>query len=120
MQLEPDIERVLWNKLIIAVGCNAASALLRLPLGSFASLRGTSLGLMADGAMAECAAVMSRLGVTVEGDPVKRLEEIAASAPGNFPSMLQDLLSERPTEIDSINGAVARYGENVRGYNTHQ
>lgn len=110
-QLDADIDRLIWNKLIIAVGCNAIAALCRIPLGAFSAIAGTELGRLVGEATAECAGVMEAKGIPLDGDPVRRLEELALSSPGNHPSMLQDVLRRQSTEVDFINGAVVREAE---------
>jgi ketopantoate reductase len=48
-------------------------------------------------------------GITFEVDFMQQINETFAPSP-NIASMLQDLRRGRPTEIDYMNGAVARLG----------
>ena len=59
----------------------------------------------------ECLAVAGRCGVRVPGDAWQAVERIAQSMPGQLSSTAQDLARGKPTEIDHLNGFVARRGE---------
>ena len=43
-------------------------------------------------------------------DPLAVIDEAVTHAPGHRPSMLQDVLARRPTEIDVLNGGIVRGG----------
>jgi 2-dehydropantoate 2-reductase len=61
--------------------------------------------------MEEGLAVARAEGVTLEKDP-REMVRYAANAPGKHnASMLQDVLASRQTEVDFMNGAIARLGE---------
>ncbi|MFI5087320.1 MAG: ketopantoate reductase C-terminal domain-containing protein [Terriglobales bacterium] len=58
-------------------------------------------GLFLDSSLANA------LGITLDGDP-KALVKKAAHPPGKHKaSMVQDILAERPTEVDFMNGAIS-------------
>jgi 2-dehydropantoate 2-reductase len=66
-------------------------------------------------AMKEGMAVGRAKGITFRyDDPVKKLKEIVSGAPMNRCSMLQDLDRGKRTEIDYINGAVVKLGEELK------
>ncbi len=46
-------------------------------------------------------------------DPAARAREVAQATAQNLSSMFQDILRGAPTEIEAINGAVVREGEQV-------
>jgi 2-dehydropantoate 2-reductase len=56
-------------------------------------------------------AVAAALGITLDSDPDKLLDFGREKAYQHPPSMLTDVLNKRPTEIDELNGGIARYGE---------
>jgi 2-dehydropantoate 2-reductase len=104
-----DVQALLWSKLIVNVGINALTALLRVPNGALAEIPECA-SLMAQ-AVAEAVAVARALGVRLPDDaPLEKVRQVCAMTAGNRSSMLQDTLMGRPTEIDVINGAVVRKG----------
>jgi 2-dehydropantoate 2-reductase len=57
--------------------------------------------------------VAKALGITLHGDAREMIAE-GASAPGKRnASMLQDIVTQRRTEVDFINGAIADCGERL-------
>jgi 2-dehydropantoate 2-reductase len=44
-------------------------------------------------------------------DPMRRVMEVCEATAANIASMLQDVLKERETEVDAINGAIVQEGE---------
>ncbi len=55
--------------------------------------------------------VAAALGIEMEKDPARMLEETIEVALDHKPSMLQDVLAGRSTEIDQLNGGIVRFGE---------
>ena len=58
------------------------------------------------GLAAEGCAVARALGITLDDDPLAVIDEAVTYA--HRPSMLQDVLARRPTEIDVLNGGIVR------------
>jgi 2-dehydropantoate 2-reductase len=107
--LSDDLESLVWGKLVVNAGINALTALLRVPNGALAE-SAEATALLA-GAVAEAAAVARARGTPLPyADPLAHTLEVARATGANRSSMLQDVLRGSPTEIDAINGAVAREG----------
>ncbi len=59
--------------------------------------------------VAEGRAVAGALGITLDGDPMELIDDAARHAAGHQPSMLQDVLARRPTEIGVLNEGIVRH-----------
>jgi 2-dehydropantoate 2-reductase len=98
-----------WTKLIFNASTNPVGALTLLHHG--AATRFTPTGTLFEDLIAEGEAVARALGIELHGDPRDMVQK-GASAPGKHrASMLQDVLAKRQTEVDFMNGAIARWGE---------
>lgn len=108
-EISDDVESLVWGKLLVNVGINALTALLRVPNGALAELP-TARSLLS-AAVEEAAAVARARGVRLPyADPVAHVLEVARATGANRSSTLQDLLRGAPSEISTINGAVVREG----------
>ena len=107
-QAREDIQAVLWEKLVINVGINPLTALLRVPNGVLLQL--PEAWEVAVAAGREAQAVAQAAGLTLSGDPAARLRQVCADTAANRSSMLQDILAGRPTEIEALNAQVATQG----------
>lgn len=107
--LAEDVQSLLWGKLAVNCGINALTALLRLPNGELLA-RADAEELMLRAAR-ECAEVARAEGIILPyADPAARVRAVANATAANRSSMFQDVLRDAPTEIEAINGAVAREG----------
>jgi 2-dehydropantoate 2-reductase len=98
---------LLWSKLIINVGINALTGLTRIHNGRLIEHEGTRTVMKM--AVEEAARVAEALGVRLLYDhPVEKVAGVCEATAGNIASMLQDVLKEKRTEIEQINGAVVR------------
>lgn len=107
-----DLVGLLWTKLIVNVGINALTALLKVPNGELLSDK-SAHELMHEAvreALLVCRVKKIRL---LHEDPIKKVEQVAEFTATNKSSMLQDVLKGSVTEIDFINGAVADQAEKV-------
>jgi 2-dehydropantoate 2-reductase len=114
----PDLLPAQWSKLIFNATVNTVAALTDLPhVSAFARVDDpTALGLLVRDLMDEGKAVAAAAGVDLHEDPwemnvhaVRRGEtEAAAGAYAHVPSMLDDVRSRRPTEVDFITGSLVR------------
>lgn len=101
------IETELWTKMVMNCAYNAISALTRARYGrliQFAPVRA-----VAERAIAETVAVARADGVSLsESAMVEAALQLGEKMSGATSSTAQDIARGRPTEIDSLNGYVAR------------
>ena len=105
------IHNLVWEKLLINVGINALTALTGLKNGQLLDFPET-LRLM-ESLVSEAVEVAQRKGIRMEGNPIEKVKTIAEVTRENRSSMGQDFDHRRRTEIDVINGAVAREAERL-------
>ncbi len=104
-----DIQTRLWEKLFVNVGINGLTGVYNRTNGQLltsCAARGKLKGLVR-----EAENVAKAMGIAIEGDPVAATLTVCKRTSRNISSMLQDIRSRRPTEIDAINGAVSRLGK---------
>jgi 2-dehydropantoate 2-reductase len=105
-----NVSDLIWGKLIINVGINALTAITRLKNGRLPEVPGTRLVLRE--AVKEAVAVAAAKNIQLPyPDPLGRVMQVCEATAGNIASMLQDVLKEKETEVDAINGAIVREGE---------
>ena len=107
-QVSGNVRGALWAKLVINCAYNALSAITQQPYGWLVQQDGAS-AVIAD-LVAECQAVAQADGVRMDGDVHAAVRGIAQSMPGQLSSTAQDLARGRPSEIEHLNGYVARRG----------
>lgn len=106
-----NVRGALWMKLILNSAYNAISAIAQLPYGQCVGSPGIA-EVMWD-VVKECLAVAKAEGVTVQGDVEAAVRKIAETLPAQYSSTAQDIMRGKPTEIDYLNGFVARRGEHL-------
>lgn len=110
--LTKDIKALLWSKLIINVGINALTAITRLNNGRLIEFDGTRKIL--EEAVNEAIKVAKKKRIRlIYDDPLSKVEAVCEATANNVSSMLQDVLKQRRTEIDFINGAVVRQAQGL-------
>ncbi len=108
-EVRADVDVVVWTKLAMAVPMNSLAALTRLEMGGVVDDAG--LDELRRRMASEIVAVGQARGVDLDLEATLRAgEETYAAARGHLPSMLQDVLAGRPTEIDAMAGEVVREG----------
>jgi len=100
-----------WTKVVFNAATSPLAALTGLTVGPVC----TDPGLRAevDRLIAEALAVCAAAGIVLTRDPAEAVDEAIREAYGHKPSMLQDVLAARPTEIDVLNGGIAAEGRRV-------
>jgi 2-dehydropantoate 2-reductase len=104
------VNDLIWGKLIVNVGINPLTAITRVKNGRLPDLPGTRM--IMEEAVKEAVSVARAKGIDLPyPDPLARVIEVCHATAGNVASMLQDVLKQRQTEIDAINGAIVREGK---------
>jgi len=112
VKISPDVMAELWSKLMVNCAYNAISGLAQQPYGEMAKL--ATIRELQRAVVAEVVAVAAADGVDL---PLERalaaMEGIAAAMPGQHSSTAQDMARGKPSEIDHLNGFVARRGREL-------
>ena len=98
-----------WTKLIFNSASNAMAALTRLPHG--VACDQTGVRKVMSELVKEGVAVADALGITLDSDPDELIDYGREKAYHHPPSMLQDVLAQRLTEVDALNGGIAQLGQ---------
>ena len=105
-----DVQRMVWEKLIMNVTFSGTTCATGLTIGE----------VMADpnawGVALSCAkeaiAVADAIGVKMEvGNPIEHIKKLGSKIPNARPSMLLDYNAGRRGEVDAINGSIPRLGK---------
>ncbi|KPK42133.1 MAG: hypothetical protein AMJ78_03495 [Omnitrophica WOR_2 bacterium SM23_29] len=111
-KVSDNIKEIIWSKLIINVGINALTSIIRLKNGAILEYEWTR-NIMRQ-AVLEATKIAKRRRISlIYSDPVKKVESVCSSTADNLSSMLQDILRKRRTEIEYINGAIVSEGDNL-------
>jgi 2-dehydropantoate 2-reductase len=112
VSITANMEPVVWGKLVINAAINPLTALLRVKNGDLLT-NPPARALMGQLA-GEVAKVAEALAVELPFlDPDRAVQDVAQITAENISSMLQDVLRGAPTEVEAINGAVVRMGEQI-------
>jgi 2-dehydropantoate 2-reductase len=104
------VEELIWGKLVINVGINALTAITRLKNGLLPAIKGTRA--IMEAAVEEAVSVARARGVRLPyEDPLTRVIAVCEATKENVSSMLQDVLKQKATEVEAINGAIAKEGD---------
>jgi 2-dehydropantoate 2-reductase len=109
----PDLRPAQWSKLIFNATVNGVAALTALPHDFHFAAEGapTDLGVLVRGLMDEGKAVADSAGIALHDDPWEMNVLATRRGSAHRPSMLEDVEAQRPTEVESINGALIREAE---------
>jgi 2-dehydropantoate 2-reductase len=109
VRISADVIGELWSKLMINCAYNAISGLAQLPYGRMGSLRPVLEVQRA--VVREVVAVAQADGHDLPLQAsLDAMERIARSMPAQLSSTAQDMARGRPSEIDHLNGYIARRG----------
>jgi 2-dehydropantoate 2-reductase len=102
-----------WRKVIFNAASNPIGALTGLTHGRVCER--PDLRALVSGLVDEGKAVAAAQGITLDADPEALIDHAAKPevAYGHKASMLQDVEARRPTEIDFLNGGIARFGREL-------
>jgi len=111
-QVSDNVEGLIWDKLLVNAGINALTGLTGLCNGQL--LEYPDLNSILSDAVLEGERVALKKGVHLQfTDPVAHTRAVCEATAQNCSSMLQDLQAHRLTEIDTINGAIAKEGKRL-------
>jgi 2-dehydropantoate 2-reductase len=109
VRVSPAVMDELWSKLMVNCAYNAISALAQVPYGRMVAL--PEIRELQRAVVREVVAVAEAEGRHLPlAQALEAMERIAPAMPGQFSSTAQDLARGKPTEIDHLNGHVARRG----------
>ena len=100
-----------WTKVIFNAATSPLAALTGLSVGRVCT--DTGLRPLVERLIAEAEAVCEQAGIVLTRSPREAVDEAIAEAYDHKPSMLQDVLARRTTEIDVLNGGVSAEGRRV-------
>jgi 2-dehydropantoate 2-reductase len=109
VQVVPDMDGIIWGKLVANAAINPVTALLGILNGEL--LHSHSARVLLTKVALEVASIAIGKGIQLPfADPIYEVEEIARKTAENRSSMLQDFQRGAPTEIDAICGSIIRTG----------
>lgn len=102
-----DIDRMVWEKLCVNASFDAVGTLHDMVIGEI--LSDPDAWALSQACLTETVAVARARGITLGfADPAGHVRAFGAKIPQAVPSMLLDHRARRRSEIDALNGAVAR------------
>jgi 2-dehydropantoate 2-reductase len=104
-----DVMAELWSKLMVNCAYNAISGLAQATYGELTAL--PEVRAIQQAVVREVVALAAVEGVPMQLETaLQAMERIAVAMPGQLSSTAQDMARHKPTEIDHLNGFVARRG----------
>jgi 2-dehydropantoate 2-reductase len=106
----PDVRPAQWSKLIFNATVNGVAALTKLPHDRHFAAREErwQLGRLVYDLIAEGKRIAAAAGVALGDDPWEMNLLATRRGSAHYPSMLEDMESHRPTELELINGSLVR------------
>ena len=110
--ISSDVMAELWAKLMVNCAYNAISGLAQATYGQLAAL--PEVRALQQAVVREVVALATAEGVPLQLEPsLEAMARIAVAMPGQLSSTAQDMARRKPSEIDHLNGFVARRGREV-------
>lgn len=105
-KFDPEVHAAIWEKAAFNGALNALSTILCQPVGALDCAEGRRI---ASAVIDETIAAAAQRGVRMDRERLLAKTDFALTHhKGHMPSMLQDRLAGRPTEIDAINGQIVK------------
>ena len=112
VRISADVMAELWSKLMVNCAYNAISGLAQAPYGQLATL--PSIRELQHAVVAEVVALAAAEGVELPlRASLEAMERIAPAMPDQLSSTAHDMARRKPSEIDHLNGFVARRGREL-------
>ena len=111
IDIAADIEPVMWEKLMLNCAYNAVCALTGKPYGEMGAV--PEIRAIMQEAAQEVIALARRKGAAIAQTAIDSLFVMTTSMPLQMSSTAQDIAKGRPTEVDFLNGYVARESEKI-------
>ncbi len=109
VRVSQDVMAELWSKLMVNCAYNAISGLAQQPYGHLAAL--APIRELQQAVVREVVALAAAEGVALPlAASLEAMERIAVAMPAQHSSTAQDMARRKPSEIDHLNGFVARRG----------
>ena len=112
LRIVPDVAVELWTKLLVNCAYNAISALAQMPYARLAAQ--PQVVELQERVLQEVIAVAAASGVTLPLQASRdAVAKIAVGMPQQLSSTAQDMARRKPSEIDHLNGYIARRGREL-------
>jgi 2-dehydropantoate 2-reductase len=109
VRVSADVMAELWSKLMVNCAYNAISGLAQASYGQLAAL--AEIRALQETVVREVVALAAAEGVKLPLEPaLEAMRRIAGAMPAQLSSTAQDMARAKPSEIDHLNGFVARRG----------
>jgi 2-dehydropantoate 2-reductase len=109
VRISADVTAELWSKLMVNCAYNAISAIAQASYGTLAAL--AEVRALQESVVREVVALAAAEGVNLPLAPsLEAMRRIAGAMPAQLSSTAQDMARGKPSEIDHLNGFVARRG----------
>ena len=111
--INQNVDETIWQKVAFNSAMNSICALIEKTPNYIAS--DPKFENLAKCTAEETCSIAKLCGIRINVDQVKKTIDFSCKEHGNHkPSMLQDIMAKKRTEIDSLNGAIVKLGLNLK------